>query len=280
VFQIGEFSRIARVSCRLLRYYDEIGLLEPAHTNEQTGYRAYSASQLPTLNRILVLKELGLSLEQIQRVMKEPLPAAELRGMLLVKRTETEQALQAEAERLRSIETRIAQLESEDALDDVRIRAEPASRVLTTRLVVGSFAEAKAKVGLIARSVPKLVRGSALGRVFAIAHSPWFEPDEIDLEIGFFLERDVKDEVQLADGTRFLARELPVATLACCVRTGPPEVAHATTALLGRYIQANGFCLAGPNREVFLERPDPERMQNMVVEMQFPIERACGPMPT
>jgi DNA-binding transcriptional MerR regulator len=67
MFWIGEFSRIAQVSGRLLRFYDELGLLSPAFTEPQTGYRYYSAQQLPRLNRILVLKELGLSLEQIAR---------------------------------------------------------------------------------------------------------------------------------------------------------------------------------------------------------------------
>ena len=64
MFKIGDFSRIARVSARLLRYYDEIGLLKPGSTERDTGYRYYSASQLPRLNRILVLKELGLSIRK------------------------------------------------------------------------------------------------------------------------------------------------------------------------------------------------------------------------
>jgi DNA-binding transcriptional MerR regulator len=62
MFKIGDFSRIARVSCRLLRYYDELGLLRPTLVDRDSGYRYYSASQLQQLNRILVLKELGLSL--------------------------------------------------------------------------------------------------------------------------------------------------------------------------------------------------------------------------
>jgi DNA-binding transcriptional MerR regulator len=63
MFLIGEFSKIARVSKRLLQYYDEIDLFKPAYTDPQTEYRYYSAKQLPTLNRILALKELGLSLD-------------------------------------------------------------------------------------------------------------------------------------------------------------------------------------------------------------------------
>ena len=58
MFRIGDFSRIARVSARLLRFYDEIGLLRPAHADPATGYRFYSVSQLGLLNRILVLKDL------------------------------------------------------------------------------------------------------------------------------------------------------------------------------------------------------------------------------
>ena len=71
MFRIGEFSQIARVSGRLLRYYDEIGLLSPQSIDPETGYRYYSARQLPRLNRILVLKELGLSLEHIARLLDQ-----------------------------------------------------------------------------------------------------------------------------------------------------------------------------------------------------------------
>lgn len=86
MFRIGEFSKIAQVSGRLLRYYDEIGLLSPEFTDPQTGYRYYSARQLPRLNRILVLKELGLSLEQIARLLDRDTSADEIRGMLTLRK--------------------------------------------------------------------------------------------------------------------------------------------------------------------------------------------------
>jgi DNA-binding transcriptional MerR regulator/effector-binding domain-containing protein len=275
MFQIGEFSRIARVSSRLLRYYDELGLLVPAHTDEITGYRAYTAAQLPTLNRILVLKELGLTLEQIAKVMQDGIAAAELRGMLLVRRAEAERALRVEADRLRQLETRIEQLETAGQLsdDDVLVRSEPACRVLTVRDRFRSFAEGKARVAALAASIPQLVSPRVLGRVVVFAHSPSFEPDDLDLEIGFFLERDLERVPELPRGELEIREVASVAEMAVCVRAGPPEVAHATTAQIGRFVEANGYRLAGPNREVFLQRPDPNQMQSMVVEMQFPIER-------
>ncbi len=65
MFKIGDFSKLSLVSVKTLRYYDELGLLKPARVDEFTGYRYYSASQMPRLNRILALKDLGLSLEQV-----------------------------------------------------------------------------------------------------------------------------------------------------------------------------------------------------------------------
>src|ERR1700733_617389 len=82
MFSIGEFARHGRVSVRMLRHYDEIGLLRPASVDPLTGYRFYQAGQLAELNRLIALKELGFTLEQVRSIMVETVTAAELRGML------------------------------------------------------------------------------------------------------------------------------------------------------------------------------------------------------
>ena len=91
MFRIGDFSKIAQVSGRLLRYYDEIGLLSPEFTDPESGYRYYSARQLPRLNRILALKDLGLSLEQIARMLTRGTSTAEIREMLALRKAHIEQ---------------------------------------------------------------------------------------------------------------------------------------------------------------------------------------------
>ena len=65
MFKIGEFSKLTQIPVKTLRYYDELGLLKPVEVDRFTGYRYYSAGQLPRLNRVLALKDLGFSLEQI-----------------------------------------------------------------------------------------------------------------------------------------------------------------------------------------------------------------------
>jgi predicted transcriptional regulator YdeE len=63
MFTIGDFARLGRVSVRMLRHYDAVGLLEPAAVDRFTGYRYYRADHLRRLNRIVALKELGFTLQ-------------------------------------------------------------------------------------------------------------------------------------------------------------------------------------------------------------------------
>jgi DNA-binding transcriptional MerR regulator len=277
MFRIGDFSRIARVSARLLRFYDEIGLLAPAHADPQTGYRHYTVAQLAQLNRITVLKELGFSLEQIGDMLKSPPDADELRRMLLLRRNDVERTLAQESQRLRHIETRIAQIESEGQLsaDDVVERAESARRLLSIRRQVASFAEARELIPLLRDQSRKLLPRGHGCQLIALAHAPQFEIDEIDVEFGFAVEH--LDLPPLPKHAELTLRDLPaVPRMAVCVRVGLPEDAHLVTAKIGRFVAANGDQLDGPGREVFLQAPDPERMHEAVVEMQFPLRHGYG----
>lgn len=272
MFRIGDFSRIARVSCRLLRYYDEIGLLSPDHVDAGSSYRYYSVTQLPRLNRILVLRELGFSLEQIASMIDDNLSANELRAMLTVRRADIERAVAEESQRLRQVEARIAQIDDEGELasDEVIVRAEPAYRVLSLRRSVTSFVAARGLIGELYALTRGRVRASLLGSLVAVAHSSEFEQDQIDVEFGFKLAADA--DVPPIDGLSVREFE-SVAAMAVCIRVGLPEQAHLVTARIGRFVGMAGYQLAGPSREVFLQRPRLERMEESVVEMQFPVCR-------
>ena len=106
--------RAARpVSVRMLRHYDTIGLLRPACVDPATGYRFYQASQLAELNRVIALKELGFTLQQVQSILAEKVSAAELRGMLKLRRAEIQALLEAETTRLARVEARLLTIEDE-----------------------------------------------------------------------------------------------------------------------------------------------------------------------
>ncbi len=274
MFRIGDFSRIARVSARLLRFYDEIGLLEPAHADPQTGYRHYTVAQISQLNRITVLKDLGFSLEQVADIVKSPLDGAELRRLLLLRRNDVERTLAAQAQRLRHIETRIAQIENEGRMsaDDVVERAEPARLLLSVRRRVASFAEARRLIPLLHEHSRALLPRAHGCQLVVVAHAVEFESDELDVEFGYAVER--LDLAAPPKGSPLSLSELPaVARMAVCVRVGLPEDAHLVTAKIGSFVAANGDALDGSSREVFLQPPDPQRPEESVVEMQFPVRR-------
>ncbi|MBI5828307.1 MAG: MerR family transcriptional regulator, partial [Chloroflexi bacterium] len=65
MFRIGDFSKLGQVTARTLRLYDELSMLRPTQIDQFTDYRYYTIEQLPRLNRILALKDLGFSLEEI-----------------------------------------------------------------------------------------------------------------------------------------------------------------------------------------------------------------------
>ena len=121
MFKIGEFSKIAQVSHRLLRYYDEIDLFKPTYIDPATGYRFYMAEQIPRLNRILALKDLGLSLDQVARFLDDNILPQEIRGMLNLKKSQIEQDLRDDLQRLRNVEARLKHIEFEDEIGDIDI---------------------------------------------------------------------------------------------------------------------------------------------------------------
>lgn len=276
MFRIGEFSQIARVSGRLLRYYDSIGLLRPQRIDPDTGYRYYSAGQLERLNRILALKDLGLSLEQVARMLDDKISTAEIRGMLALKKAELERSLAEEAARLRHIESRLIQIEQQGSLGDydVVVKSAPAMPMLSTRAVYPTFDEVFAALREISHAVRTQVVAAARENMVVIAHSD-FDDENLDLEIGVTLGRAVNKQVRLPSGAEMALTELPaIATLATVVRSGPLYQSHLAFGKLGVWMEANRYAIAGPCREVFLDMPF-QGPGDPAVEIQFPVTRAA-----
>lgn len=114
MLKIGDFSKKAHVSVKTIRYYDDVGLLKPAWSDRFTGYRYYRLDQIGRLNRILALKDLGFSLDQIKYILQGDISLEELRGMIRLKHAELERHIISEQARLRRIEARLQQIEREE----------------------------------------------------------------------------------------------------------------------------------------------------------------------
>lgn len=121
MFTIGDFARLGRVSVRMLRHYDALGLLRPARVDQATGYRYYDAGQLSRLNRLIALKDLGLGLDQVGQILDDQVEPAELGGMLRLRRAELADHLAEETARLATTGPAVAYYEQ--VPEGVRIHA-------------------------------------------------------------------------------------------------------------------------------------------------------------
>src|SRR5690242_2411161 len=116
MFKIGEFSKLVQVSVPTLRYYDQVGLLKPALVDQETGYRYYSANQLPRLHRILALKSLGFDLAQIAAVLAEGITPEQMRGMLRLRHAQISQQLVDAQNQMKEVEARLQHIEQEERI--------------------------------------------------------------------------------------------------------------------------------------------------------------------
>ena len=134
MFRIGEFSKLTQVSIRMLRYYDETGLLKPEQTDPFTNYRLYSAAQIPRLNQILFLRDLGFSVAEIGEAVAN-WEDDEIASRLAARQREIEQAIETEKAKLAKIEQAQKDIlrEKIDIHYNVSIKAVPSYPVLSLR---------------------------------------------------------------------------------------------------------------------------------------------------
>ncbi len=284
MLKVGEFARLAQVSVRLLHYYDHIGLLSPACVDQSSGYRYYSADQLARLHRILALKDLGLSLEEIAHLLDETLSVEELRGMLLLKQAELRQRVAEEQARLDRVQQRLRLIEHEGALPEIEVivKPVPALCVLSLRRAVRwnqppHYVFDQAGAALRAGGLRGAVE-AVMGRY----HTRYF----METYAGLQVRRNLFEAAYRVDPA--LARDLPVEggghvrvrewaaveTMACIVYRGSDVDRRWAHQALLRWMSMQGYALAGPQREIYLWRGDPDMTSSEhVTEIQHPITK-------
>ena len=274
MFAIGDFARHGRVSVRMLRHYDALGLLRPAHVDLATGYRSYEAAQLARLNRIVALKDLGFTLQQVGSILDDKVSVEELRGMLRLRRAELQSQIAADSARLAQVEARLQVIEREGAMpaDDVQVKRLPAVRVAALSGLAAGFEPAA--IGPVIEPLydELFVR---LGRAGLATTGPavaWYE-DAPDGE-GVLVHAGVPVDAP-AGGPDVPVVDLPeVEQAATIVHRGPMDGVMATIQTLARWIDANGYRSLGYNRELYIDYG--QDRDAWVTELQEPVATADG----
>ena len=278
MFRIGDFSRLARVTVKTLHHYDEAGLLTPNHVDPFTGYRYYGAEQLETLQRILALKDVGFSLEEVRRLMDPSLSEPALQERLEERRAELTRQIESEQHRLRRLDALRDALSGADAsrTPAVALRTIEPIEVHSERMRVPALgAPVQALFESAERTVAR-VKARASASPFLIFHDAEHRDTEADVEACIPVKRASEGSIR--------TRTVPGGAMGCVTYRGPYEQTPLLYAAMLSWIERSGLTLAGPLREVYHRFGADQRgyrlpqhvlvndAEEFVTELQAPVE--------
>lgn len=279
MFRIGEFSQIARVTIDTLRHYDELGLLKPAKVDPFTGYRYYSARQLMSLNRILALKEVGFSLEEIARILQEQLTGEQIRGMLKAQLVRAESDIQIAQLRRERIMARLNSLESEETMPAYEVTLKPVEKqtVAAIREVVPTIEQMPQRCNEMFSILGQWLqaKGLSAGPAMTIYYNEGFVRENIDTECAFLLLDPGTAQTITPDKPIHVRpmEAIPLVASTIVADDFYKKVEGLTPAYnaLAKWIEDNSYQIAGPPRELFYGSPE---SGEMTAEIQFPVKKA------
>jgi DNA-binding transcriptional MerR regulator/effector-binding domain-containing protein len=257
---IGAFARLGQVSPRMLRHYDETGLLVPAVVDARTGYRFYDVGQLARLHRLLALRDLGFGLDQIGALLRDEVSTEELRGMLRLRQAEQSQQVADEQARLLRVEAHLRSLERSTAMStlDVVVKTTDPVRVLAESAVAAGFGHDNMSP-VFERVVPAVLArldGAQPGIMIA-----WYEEPADDGSVVVHAGFDVGS--QRVAG----AVDLPPIRVASVLHRGGMEDIESVYEELVRCVADGGYEQTGYSRELYHRWDD----ESKVTELQLPI---------
>ncbi|MEU7611369.1 MerR family transcriptional regulator [Micromonospora sp. NPDC049204] len=275
MFTIGDFARLGRVSVRMLRHYDSIGLLRPAAVDAHTGYRFYRADQLRRLNRVIALKELGLTLEQVRVIVDDAVDVVELRGMLRLRRTQLEEQLAADAARLAAVEARLRMIESEGTMSTQDVVLKEVAPVRVAELTALAPSYQSQDIGpVIGPLYPELFRRLADAGITPTGPTiAWYEPAAPGDGDAVLVHAGVTVAIGASSVPDVEVRDLPaLGAAATIVHHGAMDDVEQSMQVLARWIDDNGYRADGFAREVYLDYC-PEQPEKGVTELQLAVRR-------
>ena len=270
MLKIGDFSRFAHVSVKALRYYDELGLLKPVKVDDFTGYRYYAATQLTQLHRIVALKDMGLSLEEIARLLKDDVAVAHILDLLHVKQEEQKRKLEIEAERLKRVEEWLGEVEREEKMPNFEIaikKIEP-QKVLSIRELLPDYSH----IGRLFQKMEGYLTqsgGQVAGAPLVIYYDEGFKEKDADVELIFPIFKEVPSKGEI------ICKELPgYERMATTIHKGAYDAVGSAYAALGKWIETNGYQTIGPCREIYYTDPRSGTPVNeYIMEVQLPVAK-------
>ena len=268
MFRIGEFSKLTQASIRMLRYYDEVGLLKPAEVDTWTGHRLYSSEQIPRLNKILFLRDSGMNVSEIALALT--LDDQSLLRQLDKKRIESEYAILAEQEKLKKIELAKHGIQGgkSDLHYNISVKPIPAYHVLALRKVVPSY-YSEGELWKELSAFARMQNVEITGNTFSIYHDTDFREENVDIELCAPVKKPGK-----ATAPFCLRMTEPVPYMACTMVYGAFANIKGAYLAFAEWLQKNSeYKMSDPMRQIVHRGPwNESNPEKYLTELQIPLE--------
>lgn len=268
MFKIGDFSKLTRVSIRMLRYYDEMGLFKPAEIDAFTGYRYYSAKQITKLNLIVSLRDMGFNVADIVVAIAEE-SDEKLKIILKQKEAEVRNNINAEQEKLIKINATIRNLKKEkvNMNNNVTLKSIPSYKIISLRDTIPSY-DAE---GILWERLGKYIQDKKISCTdiyYATYHDEGYKEGPVDVEIVMGVDKLLND----ADGFTFKKTE-PIKQAASILVPGDFSNLAPAYNFLGKWIEEKGYTICGIARQLPIKGPWNETNPNDYLnEIQIPVK--------
>lgn len=271
MLRIGEFSKLSRVSIRMLRHYDEIGLIAPDMVDEFTGYRYYSEAQLPVMNRITVLKDMGFSLATIIKILKCYKDPEALKQYLIIRQAEMSEEVREMGRQLQLLETTINRLGKDEAVMkyDVTLKTLPERMVASVRKIIPSYQhEGMLWQILMEETGPLKIQVDSPCYTLAIFHDGEYKEHDVDVEV----QRSIKGSYSNTENVVF--KKVPPIQMASAIYKGSYDQVSEVNEAVANWIRDNDYEMDGLS--FFIYHVSPNETQNpeeFVTEVCYPVRK-------
>lgn len=267
MFKIGDFSRLSRVSIRMLRYYDENDLFKPEVVDDFTGYRYYSATQIRQLNMIITLRDYGFNVLDIGAFLSASKDKQE--QMLKAKQKEIAQTIDNEKQKFDKVSSAIKNLNKEniDMEYKVDIKSIPSMKAITLRSIIPTYGHE----GILWEKLGKYVGKKQIkttGYCYATYYDEECKESNVDVEVLMEVKTMGKDDGDIKY-VETKAIEKAVYILV------PGDFSNIAPAFeyLGLWMEKNNHEIAGNLRQVPIKGPWSENdPKDYLTEIQCPIK--------
>ena len=270
MLKIGDFSKLSRISIRMLRHYDEIGILHPECVDGFSGYRYYSESQLPLAGRIQTLKSLGFGLSVIKEILIKYGDSGQMEQFLLVKRKELEEEIVASQQKLQFLDSTLKWLRKDGNLMDynVTLKTIPERSVASLRQIIPAYDCEGMLWELMCRELESQnVQQAVPSYGMAVFHDEGHKEQDPDVEI----QISVVGKYQDTEHVRF--KTVPPIQIASATYKGSYDQLSRVNAAVANWVVENGYDFDGNSFCIYHVSPgqtnDPEEL---VTEVCFPIK--------